>query len=581
MILKKLDFLSPPVTLYHNGLLSHPSIVSGIIYIISLLSIFIFAIYYFIILFKREEPEAFFFNHFIEDAGTFPLNSSSLFHFVSLYNVHEIDSFKGFDFESFRLIGLNTYLSIYEADKNLSNFDHWLYGYCNNETDTVGIKNIINHSFFNISACIKKYFNSSEQKYYDSTDTANFKWPKISHGTYNSENEFYLVVFEKCDESTLNLIMGEGHHCKKSKDLNKYFNYGAIHFYFIDQFVDILNYKEPNRKYFYRIENKISKDSCSQNNLNFNPSVVKTNNGLLWDNIYKENSYVFERNDVIMTQYSTDSGDEKGPPEPRERNQSFDEFGGEEDYEEKESMKMEENDTDTDEVLMAYYFWLENRMQDYIRNYKKIQDILSNIGGIYQVIIIFAGIINNFYNNYIILCDTQLLIFSSHSNIEKNENNTKPNNIDNLESSPNSLNSQNIDTNKSISTESNRNSINSNSKHQITKKNIVLEHSSNINNKTYINEKQYKFEGSFIHKDSKKIQNNEDNIEYPNFIEYFKYKIGYRDNKILKNCEKIRKKIISEEYFIKMFLIINRLLKEQNININEYQNDIDLNDIVK
>ena len=30
-----------------------------------------------------------------------------------------------------------------------------------------------------------------------------------------------------------------------------------------------------------------------------------------------------------------------------------------------------------------------------------------------------------------------------------------------------------------------------------------------------------------------------------------------------------------------MFLIINRLLKEQNINVNEYQNDIDLNDIVK
>lgn len=79
---------------------------------------------------------------------------------------------------------------------------------------------------------------------------------KISHGTYNSENEFYLVVFEKCDESTLNLIMGEGHHCKKSKDLNEYFtliNNWAIHFYFIDQFVDILNYKEPNRKYLYRI----------------------------------------------------------------------------------------------------------------------------------------------------------------------------------------------------------------------------------------------------------------------------------------------------------------------------------------
>ena len=156
MIFKKVDFLSPPVTLYNHGVLSHSSAMSGILYIISLLIIFGFGLYYFLKLIKREEPEAFFYNHFIEDAGEFTLNSSSLFHYISLYNVKDPDSFKGFDFESFRLVGIDTYLSYYEADKNLSNFDHWLYGFCNNESDTKGISHLTTHDFLTSSACILK-----------------------------------------------------------------------------------------------------------------------------------------------------------------------------------------------------------------------------------------------------------------------------------------------------------------------------------------------------------------------------------------------------------------------------------------
>ena len=64
-------------------------------------------------------------------------------------------------------------------------------------------------------------------------------------------------------------------------------------------------------------------------------------------------------------------------------------------------------------------------------------------------------------------------------------------------------------------------------------------------------------------------------------MDYIKYEIGYKDNLILKKCEEVRKTIISEEYFIKSILIINRLLKEVNINLKEFQNDIDLNNVIK
>ena len=43
MLLKKLDIISPKITFYYNGSLSHSSIISGIISIISILVIIAFS----------------------------------------------------------------------------------------------------------------------------------------------------------------------------------------------------------------------------------------------------------------------------------------------------------------------------------------------------------------------------------------------------------------------------------------------------------------------------------------------------------------------------------------------------------
>ena len=581
MIFKKVDFLSPPVTLYNHGVLSHSSAMSGVLYIISLLIIFGFGLYYFLKLIKREEPEAFFYNHFIEDAGEFTLNSSSLFHYISLYNVKDPDSFKGFDFESFRLVGIDTYLSYYEADKNLSNFDHWLYGFCNNESDTKGISHLTTHDFLTSSACIKKYFNSSEQKYYDTNDT-NFRWPKMAHGTYNSDKEFYVVFMEKCKNETLNIIMGEEYQCKKMEELKNYFEYGVIHFYFIDQYVDVLNYKVPNKKYIYRVENKLAKDTYSQNHLNFNPSIVKTYNGYIMNNIDKEYSYVYDRNDVITIQYSSELKfdlDEERGPRPKDKKDKDKEKENEKESEEKseeekenqpkDKEEMEENDND--EIYMAYFFWLGNRMQDYIRNYKKIQDVISDIGGISQVIIIVAGIINHFYNNFIIICDTQNLLSSFSINFEENKKEKSNNSEDNTEP-PNYINNENIESNKSISIDRKRDNFYLNNKSQITQKQKDYSHITNVNNLAYIDDKKYKFGGSCIGNDCSKKDKKNNNKETLTFWNYFLYKIGYKKNEIMKNCEDFRIKILSEEYIIKNLLIINRMLNDNNIkdkdNIN-------------
>ena len=366
MIFKQLDYLSPYVTFYHKGFLSHSSILSGILSIISFILILAISIYFSLDLIERKNPTAFYFNRFVEDAEIFPLNSSSLFHFVSLViNNEEIEI--GVDFRSFRVIGLETYYQNYSKSKNLSNYNHWLYGLCNNESDTKGISHLVNYDFFNKSACIKKYFSYIDQKYYNINETK-FRWPVIAHGTYNADNKFYSLILERCEESTINLILGKDIHCRNESEIRLYNS--AAHLFYIDNYIDVLNYKNPITKYFYRIENSLQNNNYPINHLNFNPSLIKTHNGLITDKIKNEISYSYERNNAYS--YNDDN-----------------------------------------KAYTVYYFWLNNRMNYYERSYKRIQEIISSMGGIYEFITFVAIFINKIYNKFIVLSDTEYLLNSS------------------------------------------------------------------------------------------------------------------------------------------------------------------------
>ena len=127
MFVKKFDFLSPKITLYYKGSSSHSSILSGIISIISIIVIFSLSIYFSLDLIERKNPDSYYLNRFVEDAGEFPFNASSLFHYISTGDSDE-DNYESFDFRSFRIIGFNTYFNYYLENRTLENFDHWLYG---------------------------------------------------------------------------------------------------------------------------------------------------------------------------------------------------------------------------------------------------------------------------------------------------------------------------------------------------------------------------------------------------------------------------------------------------------------------
>jgi len=518
MILKKIDFISPEITLFYKGSLSHSSIISGIISLISCLIIACISFYCFLGLFDRENddcPKIANNNQYIEDAGVFPLNSSSLFHFISFVEDGNQPYYEDFDFTSFNLIGFENYGQNLENGNDLTKYNHWLYGFCSKETDAKGIETLVTQHFFTKSACIRKYFDSSSQNYYEIGDK-NFRWPTLEHGTFNLKNKLYSLIMYKCDQKILNNILGKEYKCKNDTEIENIINKrGLIHFNFIDHYVDILKFKEPIKKHFYRIENTIDKDSYSINNINFNPILIKTQKGIIFDNYEYKISYSFERNDVFIKLI-------KG------------------------------------KIYMEYSLWLNNRANFYERIYKKISESLTTMGGTANSIILIASFINRIINKFTVLKDIQSILNSSNVNIDEisqPKKNIELKKISNL----NEKNSKNSSIIKNID----KTDISSRTNLEIFDKNSDIskeeKKEKSINN--FENNKKEDKEGKSFNK-SNEHNNQKEEIIFWKFLVY-KLSCGKKNNHF-KLYEDFREKIISVENLIQSSLNSHNILKFKN-----------------
>ena len=514
MFIQKFDYLSPRITFYYKEHVSHSSIFSGILSIIFFLIKIIFGIYYLLDLILRKDEKAFYYNSYIEDAPTFPLNSSSLFHFLELENRGREKKIEGIDFTKFSIIGFDIHFdNMLQYPSLLEYVNHWIYDNCDSD-DIEGINYLINNNFFGKSACIKKYFDSEEKKYYNKNESK-FKWPVIAHGSNNFNNQFYSIYMGKCKEDILKLILGDGHHCKNDSEIDEYFNgegSKVLNFYFVDNNVNILNYKNPLSKYINKIDNKIYQNQYPINNINFNPLTIKTNKGLLFDNIKREISYIFQRNDVYFS-------------ERKEK-----------------------------DIYCGFCIWLKNTNMFYERTYKRIQDIFSYIGGVNNIINFLAILINRLYNKFITLCDTKKILLSLNNSEKINNNSIKSIKIKNLAE-------KNINNNSNKS----REILNLNimdMKEDINDKNksdINLEKSNNfiiINNYDNIPDKIQRKLINDENPNINKIKANNTKEKKENFFDFllFILRCGKKANSF-KIYDHFRRTIISEECFIKNHLI--------------------------
>ena len=340
----------------------------------------------------------------------------------------------------------------------------------------------------------------------------------MAKGTFRSESgqQFYTIILERCKEETLHIILGENSYCKSDDEIKDVIGFNAaVHLYFIDNYVDVSNYNSPNTKFFYRIENSLQMGSYPINHLNLNPNLIKSHNGLIFDKTYEEISYSYERNDVFT--YNDDN-----------------------------------------KTYTVYYFWLNNRVNYYERTYRRIQNIISNIGGIYQFITFVTIYLNSFYNNYIVLFDTENLLNSS---IYYEKNNFK-----------------NI---KKLKRLKDMNKIN-NKKHDKTNANKIFEKHDFIKEKS----KNKKLQNTNIKESSKsyydfcisdigdknntfnnKIENNENykkdqkDTIINTFWKYILFKFSIDKNNSFQVYQNFRVKLISGEHLIKNHLNIYNLLR--------------------
>ena len=523
MFLKEIDFLSSPISLFYRGYLSHSSFLSGILSILTIIIIIFLSIFQIKNLFNRDKeiPLSTSFTYFTDDAGTIQINNSSLFHFISFddYNDRGNEEFK---FSYFNVIGIEDIFANYENNPNINNYNHWLYGLCNNDSDIKGIENIATHKFLTKSACIRKYFDINTQQYYD-TNHPNFRWPSLSHGTFHPENSLYSIIIKSCDQNILDIIFNGEITCKDIKEIDT--SSKGIHLNFVDHYIDVLNYNNPINKYFYKIESKFDKDNLIVNHLNFKASVIKTHKGYIFEEDEKVCSYSYDRNDVFTYIRTSD-------------------------------------------IYAGYTLYLNNRLNFYERTYKKIQDCLSSVGGILNIILYIMTCINNFINSYVILKDFNYLLnlFSitpedinciNRKNILykkiKQMEAIKRNSCVFTKSSPNEKEikeEETIEKNSKEEKEKKTNESLNTEKSEITQEPKATDTNRVITINTDTKDEK-------VETDKEKEQN----FEVFNFLQYFIYKITCgKKHSNLELYDNFRKTIISVENLMQNYLKINNLL---------------------
>ena len=394
MFLKKLDWLSPPITLYFKGEGSHVSIYSGILSLVAYIIVVVATFYYALGFINRQDPKAYFFNRYIEDAGTFPVNATQMFNFIQVSNP-QTNLKVPLDFSAFRIVGFDdAYSDDYMNNPEIVRTkNHWVYGNCNNSTDTEGIGHLVTQDFYEQSACIRKYYDVEKHKYFK-TGEDGFRWPVIVKGCSNPDRTYYGIIMQRCDHASEFLTESGEPACKTSSEIDNVINSVSFNFQIIDHYADMLNYEMPFTKYFYEVTSSITTGNFVIQHLNFNPANMITHNGYFFDNQVEEKAYFFTQNEKQTVSFTR--------------------------------AEMDEGKT-INGCLIGVYFWMQNTLQYYERTYDRIQDILSDIGGISSIVLTIAGMLNLLIHNFIVILDTEdLALNTEQDNYNSREMSRRP-----------------------------------------------------------------------------------------------------------------------------------------------------------
>jgi len=368
---KILDNLSPKITLFYKGFHRHSSSISGIITILTYITIIILSLIFSFDFLLKRNPTSYFYNRFTYDVGTFSFNNTGIFHFIQAGERNDIP----YDNRIVNVIGINEYSTVISENTNITLYDHWIYEPCNNQHigDLKKYLNDYETSFYN-GICINKFYNKTTKEIINLNDK-NFKYPIIEHGNSNPNSNPYGIFILRCqNHSELNKT-----DCYE-KDISdkKILEVDIISLYFIDHYIDVTNYHNPLEGFYNKIRNQIVLSSYTINHLNFKPLKLNTHTGIIVNSNSALNSFNYDVNEKLIT---------------------------------------EESNTG---IYSSFYFWMENETGIFDRKYQKVQDISASISGISELLTIIGYCINYLFAKITLINDLSNDILKKGDKFGKN-----------------------------------------------------------------------------------------------------------------------------------------------------------------
>ena len=369
--MRHLDILSNPITLHYDKIKTHTSILSLFLSIITIIISLIYGLYLFLELIHHLNPQSFCYTRQEKKIEYFPLNESSMFHYINFQNSFENKKLE----EIIEIIGfMSNDESLINYGLNLGSrltFSHYIYGKCplnSNKYKLNHIQDLLKYNSINDSYCIIGYYNKTNNNYI-TINNQNFQYPVLKNIASDKNNDIYQIVIRSCENDTFNNF----NKCKSQNYINQILseNITTTVMNILNQEVDVNNYKEPIIHSIIQIGSSFDLgNSFSVNNLNFQPLKVKSFNNLIFNSKYREDySYYYEQNDI------------------KNLNSNF-------------------------PIYTTFIFWMQNKVYIFERSYKKLSNFIVDIGGTLKIIIWIAKIINYIFSNYQTFFDVNKMLIN-------------------------------------------------------------------------------------------------------------------------------------------------------------------------
>ena len=395
MNISSFDFISPKITLKYNGRNSHVSRIGGFLSLCLSIIFCLLIFYFFWNLFEPKLYSSFLYEESANDNKLYQnINYSGINHFLQIYS-HSNNGWSGeIDEKNIIIYAIRENNNLYRNNYfnlDLSNIEHWLYDKCDkiNNID-VNLYDEISKYIKNYtsSICIRFYFNPNDKKYYE-VGNDGYVEPYLETSKLDEKKYPFKIIIEKChNNSYINNNMG--HICNSEIEINKYFDiYDEIFIYYLYNLVMPMSINNQFKKNIYSISSKLGKFSYFVNDIIFQPiKIMKTSS---FGNAYKE---------ILSFRLYNNFGYQKP------------------------------SNNESDNLVGIFNLYLNSNIITYQIRFSNLLDILSQLGGLIKIFLLFFKILNYFNHRYIIIGNTQNL-FKINTGIESNFNESNDKAFDN------------------------------------------------------------------------------------------------------------------------------------------------------